>query len=293
MRRGARQMLSALCSRLLPRCLCVAEPLPALGADLARTTVVRAVLRRLYGRPVPDRLFQSRHRRRDHRRRPFGCARTPGTELNPFWPVVLSLNATRAQNQCMQDGWFFSTVPDPADLLNTPSGSRRKTAGSIPRRAGDRQDLLFSSSEDDTVEHGVVEARCRLLPQGRRAGCQYQSSRRTTRPRMPSSSRRAMSLRHRRAALSQRLRLRSGKAILEEFYGPLQARPAVVEANFLRFEQAPFLVRPDRQQFRREGHRLYPHELPRRVRLRGAHRLSRLPARARRGRGAVRQRLRL
>ncbi len=94
---------------------------------------------------------------------PYGCAHTPGSELNPFWLVVLSWNAYRAQNQCMEDGWFFSNVPDPGAMAEY--AERLAADGRIdPLEAlhGDRL-YIFSSRKDDTVERGVVEAAGRLL----------------------------------------------------------------------------------------------------------------------------------
>ena len=88
---------------------------------------------------------------------PYGCARTPGGDLNPYWPAVLALNLTRALNKCMEDGWFFSSVPDAGDLFDYTKNVAASDKIDPVDALKDDKVYLFSSSRDDTVERGVVE----------------------------------------------------------------------------------------------------------------------------------------
>jgi hypothetical protein len=219
-----------------------AEPLPALGADLTRTTVsglssgayMAGQFQIAYSRLVTGAAIIAGG--------PYGCARTPGSELNPFWAVVLSWNSHRAQNQCMEDGWFFSSVPDPAGLVDY--AKRIAQDGKIDPLDALRADRLyiFTSRKDDTVEPGVVEA---ALAFYRKAG-------------VPEAN--ISFVMHDKAAhafLTETVGLACGqagppfindcdfdqaKAVLQQLYPTLQpARPAI-DASFVRFEQAPFLT---------------------------------------------------
>jgi hypothetical protein len=225
-----------------PTCPASADPLPALGADLTRTTVsglssgayMAGQFQVAYSTLVTGAGIVAGG--------PYGCARTPGTELNPFWQVVLSWNAYRAQNQCMEDGWFFSSVPDPAGLV--AYAEQIAQDGKIDPLAALRSDKLyiFSSRKDDTVERGVVEATTAFyrkagvpeanisfvidekaahsfLTEGETPACG------TTGP-----------------PFLNGCHYDQAKAVLQQLYGELQpARPAV-DASFVRFEQAPFLA---------------------------------------------------
>lgn len=91
---------------------------------------------------------------------PYGCARTPGARLNPFWfQQVLFWNLKRAMDSCMDDGWwFYSTVPSPSYLFDYASGLASKgRIDPISNLANDKI-YLFTSSADETVHSGVVEA---------------------------------------------------------------------------------------------------------------------------------------
>jgi hypothetical protein len=91
---------------------------------------------------------------------PYGCARTPGSQLNPFWfQQVLAWNLQRALNACMDDGgWFYSTVPSASSLFDHASQlSSQSRIDPIGNLAAHKV-YLFTSSEDATVHTGVVEA---------------------------------------------------------------------------------------------------------------------------------------
>lgn len=218
-----------------------AEPLPAIGADPARTTVsglssgayMAGQFQVAYSRLIIGAGIVAGG--------PYGCARTPGTELNPFWAVVVSWNAARAQSQCMEDGWFFSTVPDPAGLVDY--AERLARDGRIDPLDALRADKLyiFTSRKDDTVERGVVDA---ALAFYRKAG-------------VPEANIRFVV--HDKAAhafLTEADGPACGtagppflndcdydqaKAILEQVYPELQPPRPEVETSFVHFEQAPLL----------------------------------------------------
>jgi hypothetical protein len=239
-RRAAFPLLAIL-AFTLQACPASSEPLPALRADLTRTTVsglssgayMAGQFQIAYSRLVIGAGLIAGG--------PYGCARTPGTELNPFWAVVLSWNSYRAQNQCMEDGWFFSSVPDPAGLVEYAEHvARDGKIDPLEALRGDRV-YIFSSRKDDTVERGVVEATAAFY---RKAGVPE-----------PNIS----FVIHDKAAhsfLTETEGLACGqagppflndcdydqaKAVLQQLYTTLQpARPAV-DASFLRFEQTPFL----------------------------------------------------
>lgn len=171
---------------------------------------------------------------------PYACAFTPGAELNPFWHVVLSLNLSRAQSRCMEDGWFFSSVPRASVLIT--QAKRLADADKIDPLAGLPADkvYLFSSSADETVERGVVEGAVFFY---RAAGVPRENIR---------------FVKHGRAAhafLTESEGAACGtsgapylndcdydqaKAILEWVHGPLQPAAEPKPENFLRFQQAEF-----------------------------------------------------
>jgi hypothetical protein len=142
----------------------------------------------------------------------------------------------------MEDGWLFSTVPAPADLLDHARQLAKE--GRIGPLDSLKQDkvYLFSSKADDTVERGVVEAAATFY---REAG-------------IPDAN--IVFEKHATAAHAFIVEtgdqncgtagppylndcdIDQAREILEELYGALQPAAQPVEANFHRFEQAPFLA---------------------------------------------------
>jgi hypothetical protein len=244
MRRSARQMLSIFLFVTAAALPAHADPLPALGVDLSRTSVaglssgayMAGQFQIAYSRLVIGAGIVAGG--------PFGCARTPNTELNPLWTVVLTLNATRAQNNCMKDdwGWFFSSVPDPADLLDY--AERLAAAGKIDPLDALKADkvYLFSSKADDTVEPGVVEAAASFY---RKAGIPdaniiFEKNDKAAHAFIVQTGKQSCGTAG--PPYLNDCDIDQAREILEEFYGPLRPPAAVVEANFLRFEQEPFLA---------------------------------------------------
>ncbi|WP_245297154.1 MULTISPECIES: poly(3-hydroxybutyrate) depolymerase [Rhodomicrobium] len=252
-RRGTFRAAALFVFSLLSLRPSLAEPLPGVSADLMRTSVsglssgayMAGQFQVAYSQIVIGAGLVAGG--------PYGCADTPGTELNPFWLVVLSWNLARAENKCMEDGWFFSTVPDPKDLL--ARAKRLEEEGRIDPLKSLAQDklYLFSSRKDDTIESGVVEAAAEFY---RRAGIQAANTDFVI---------------HDKAAhafLTESQGLACGTtgtpfindcdydqagAILERLMGPLKPAGEAVEAHFQRFEQRPFLDRLPDADFDDEG----------------------------------------
>jgi hypothetical protein len=218
-----------------------AEELPALGADANRITVsglssgayMAGQFQIAYSRTVTGAALVAGG--------PYGCAQTPGTELNPFWPVVLSLNLARAQNNCMEDGWWWwSSVPSASSLFG--HAESLAGAGGIDPLDGLAADkvYLFSSSADDTVERGVVEAAVRFY---RKAGVPDANIRFDKNDKAahafliegndpPCGSEGEPYLNG--CGLDQ------ARAILDWLLGPLQPAGTAQEASFIRFGQGRF-----------------------------------------------------
>jgi poly(3-hydroxybutyrate) depolymerase len=94
-----------------------AEVLPALKADLSRTSVsglssggyMAGQFQVAYSKTVIGAGIVAAG--------PFGCARSAGAEAVPFFPTAVALNATQAQTGCMADHLSALGVLDPKRLL--------------------------------------------------------------------------------------------------------------------------------------------------------------------------------
>lgn len=232
--------LLAILALAVPVYPAFAQPLPPLGADLTRTTVsglssgayMAGQFQIAYSRLVIGAGLVAGG--------PYGCARTPGSELNPFWLVVLNWNAQRAQNQCMEDGWFFSSVPDAAGLAQY--AERVAEEGKIDPLTALRGDKLyiFSSRKDDTVERGVVEAAVAFYKKAGvpEANISFVTNDKAAHSFLTESE--GPQCGTKGAPFLNDCDYDQAKAVLQQLYGTLQpARPAV-GASFLRFKQAPF-----------------------------------------------------
>ncbi len=155
-----RRFFASLAAALFLSHAAYAQDLPALGADLTRTTVsglssggyMAGQFHIAYSDIVKGAAIIAGG--------PYGCARTPGSELNPFWmQQVLAWNLRRALERCMDDGWWlFSTVPSISDLYGHAANlARRGVIAPLENLAAHRI-YLFTSSADDTVHSGVVRA---------------------------------------------------------------------------------------------------------------------------------------
>ena len=219
-----------------------AQPLPALGADLSRTTVsglssgayMAGQFQIAYSKLVIGAGIVAGG--------PYACAHTPGSELNPFWLVVVNWNVQRAQNQCMEDGLFFSSVPDPAGMVKY--AERLAASGRIDPLEALRADrvYIFSSRKDDTIEPGVVDAaqafyRKAGVPEANISFVRHEQAAHAflTDGETPACG-------HEGPPYLNGCRYDQAKAVLQQLYGTLQdARPAV-DASFVRFDQTPLLA---------------------------------------------------
>jgi hypothetical protein len=218
------------------------EPLPALGADLTRTSVsglssgayMAGQFHIAYSTLVTGAGIVAGG--------PYGCANAPGAAYIPYWPFALGMNLTRALNRCMEDGSFFNGVPGVSEL----AGQARRLAegGRIDAFDGLKGDKIyfFSGANDETVERAVVDRAAELyrelgVPEDHLAYVKHEKAA--------------------HAFITEEGGLACGvtgepfindcdydqaKAILETFYGPLQ-RPGGAPAGgkYQTFDQTAFL----------------------------------------------------
>jgi hypothetical protein len=218
-----------------------ADPLPALGADAARLTVsglssgayMAGQFQVAYSQSVIGAALVAGG--------PYGCARTPGTEFNPFWAVVETLNLNRAQNSCMEDGWWFwSTVPSAA-LLLTHAETLVKAGRIDPLSAlAADKTYLFSSSADETVERGVVEAADRFYREAGlgEANLKFEKNDRAAHAFLIEGNEPPCGTEG--PPFLNGCGEDQAKAILDWLIGPLQPAATPADQNFVRFDQEPY-----------------------------------------------------
>jgi acetyl esterase/lipase len=186
---------------------------------------------------------------------PYGCARTPGSQLNPFWfQQVLAWNLQRALNACMDDGgWLYSAVPSASALFDYASQlSLQGSIDPIDNLAAHKV-YLFTSSDDETVQSGVVESarefyRLAGVPD---ANIAFHES---------DSAAHAFITEDQGGAcgtvgppfLNDCDRDQAGE-ILNWLTGPLEARAKPDEAGFIHFPQAEFMADADRASMGEDG----------------------------------------
>ena len=219
-----------------------AQTLPPLGADLSRTTVsglssgayMAGQFQVAYSKFVTGAGIVAGG--------PYGCARTPNTELNPFFSVVVQLNQSRALNQCTKYGWSFlgQGVPDPADLADY--AKRLAAEGRIdPLEAlqGDKV-YIFSSRQDETVKSRVVEAARGFYRElgVAEANISFVTNEEAAHSFLTESG--APKCGTKGPPFLNDCDYDQAKVILQQLYGTLEpARPAV-DTSFVHFRQEPF-----------------------------------------------------
>jgi hypothetical protein len=242
MRRIAWQMVWLLLGAFAAGTAARADPLPGLGVDLSRTSVsglssgayMAGQFQVAYSQLVIGAGIVAGG--------PYGCAQTPNSELNPIWAVVLALNVERAQDNCMEDGWFFSTVPKPKYLARYAGQlAAQGKIDALDNLAADKV-YLFSSKADDTVERGVVEAAAKFY---RKAGIPeanilFEKNRKAAHAFIVENG--GNSCGTAGPPYINDCDIDQAREILQQIYGTLQPAAAPVEANFLHYEQAPFLA---------------------------------------------------
>jgi hypothetical protein len=230
-----------------------AEPLPALGADPNRTTVsglssgayMAGQFQVAYSHLVKGAGLVAGG--------PYACAHTPGSDFNPYWPLVLTWNLTRARTQCMQDGWLFSNVPSPATLFGYAKDLAER--GGIDPVSGlaDDKVYLFSSAADDRIETGVVEAANRFYREAGvpEANIRFEKHGRAAHAFLTEDDAPACGTPG--APYLNDCDIDQAKAILEWLMGPLQPAGTADPRSFAHFEQAPFADDPGAASLDNEG----------------------------------------
>ena len=220
-----------------------AQPLPALGADLARTSVsglssgayMAGQFQVAYSDIVTGAGIVAGG--------PYGCAQVPGSESNPNWPAVLTWNVNRALTQCMQDTgwfWFFSSIPSASGLVSRASALAQ--AGKIAPLEGlaAGKIYLFWGGNDGTVVRGVVETAEKFyrkagVPQGNIAFVTHGKAAHAF-----VTDDGGLTCGTAGAPFINDCDYDQAKAILTQMYGELQPAGAAVDANYLTFDQWPF-----------------------------------------------------
>jgi hypothetical protein len=231
----------------------VAQPLPALAADLGRTTVSG-----LSAGAYMAGQFQVAHSETVKGAGlvaggPYACAHTPGGEFNPFWTVVIPWNLSRALDRCMEDGWLFSSVPDADELLDYARKlARQGKIDPIDGLAGDRV-YLFTSSADGTVESGVVEvAKAFYLASGiADANVRYETHETAAHAFLTEGQ--GLACGQSGAPFLNDCDVDQAKAVLEWLYGPLEPAEEAAPGSFVRFEQALYASDPGDADLGSEG----------------------------------------
>ncbi|MGF1619288.1 MAG: poly(3-hydroxybutyrate) depolymerase [Rhodomicrobiaceae bacterium] len=230
-----------------------AQPLPALAADLDRTTVSG-----LSSGAYMAGQFQVAHSQTVIGAGlvaggPYACAHTPGGEINPFWAVVIPWNLHRAQNSCMEDGWLFSSVPDAGELLDHARKLARQ--GKIDPLDGlaDDRVYLFTSSADSTVESGVVEeAKAFYLAAGiADANIRYETHDSAAHAFLTEDQ--GLACGQSGAPFLNDCDFDQAKAVLEWLYGSLKPAGETPAGSFLRFEQGLYSSDPGNADLGSEG----------------------------------------
>jgi hypothetical protein len=172
---------------------------------------------------------------------PYGCAHTPGSEVNPYWPAVLSWNLARALNKCMEDGWFFSSVPDPNDLLSY--AKQLSDQGKIDPISDLKNDkvYLFSSGHDDTVERGVVDAADKFYLAAEVAAARIEYVKQDKAAHAFLTEDKGLACGQKGPPFINDCDYDQAGEILKWLLGPLNPPLMPVEMNYIRFEQQPFL----------------------------------------------------
>jgi poly(3-hydroxybutyrate) depolymerase len=235
-----------------------AEPLPALGADAGRVSVsglssgayMAGQFQVAYSGSVTGAGIVAGG--------PYGCARSPSGEMTPFWGVALSLNLTRAQNRCMEDGWLFSTVPAAGFLAGY--ASRLAEAGKIDPLSGLAADrvYLFSSRQDDTVERGVVEGAYAFYKKAGVPAANIDFVKRNDAAHAFLTEAEGLACGEEGPPFINRCGYDQAKAILEWLHGPLGAPAEPIADAFIAFEQTPFLAVPGEAGFSAQGFAYIP-----------------------------------
>jgi len=218
------------------------EPLPAIGADLNRTSVsglssgayMASQFQVAYSKLVIGAGIVAGG--------PYGCANTPGAAFNPFWPIVVGMNLNRALSRCMDDGSLFSGVPGANELADQAQSLAENNKIDPLSGLADDKVYIFSGAKDETVERAVVERAAELY---RKLGVPHDNIRFikddkaahafiTEDGGLPCGTRGAPYIND--------CDYDQAKGILETIYGPVGRPQTNAEHGYITFEQKPFLT---------------------------------------------------
>lgn len=216
------------------------EPLPALGANLAETSVSG----------VSSGAYMAGQFQVAHSKLvvgaglvaggPYGCAESVGAELTPYWSLVVMRNVGRALNACMSDTLSAFGVPSMARLVRRAES--RAEDGKIDSLDGLKADriYLFSGKKDQTVVRSVVEKAAAfyedvgvpksqiLVVKDPRAGHAFVTEESGTACEVSEPP------------FVADCDYDQAGAILTHIYGPLAAPTATLTGRFVVFDQRPF-----------------------------------------------------
>lgn len=216
------------------------EPLPALGADLSRTSVsglsagayMAGQFQVAYSSIVIGAGIVAGG--------PYGCANTPGTSYIPFWPYAQGMNLNRAVNHCMDDGSFFSGVPSAGELGR--QARRLAENGRIDPLDGLKGDkvYIFSGGNDETVERAVVERAAELyrelgVPEGNIAFVKHEQAAHAF-----ITEDGGLACGKSGAPFINDCDYDQAKAILEALYGALKGPAQAADNRYMTFDQTGF-----------------------------------------------------
>jgi poly(3-hydroxybutyrate) depolymerase len=216
------------------------EPLPALGADLSRTSVsglssgayMAGQFQVAYSSLVTGAGIVAGG--------PYGCANTPSASYIPFWPYAQGMNLNRAVNHCMDDGSFFSGVPGAGELGR--QARRLAESGRIDPLDGLKGDkvYIFSGGNDDTVERAVVERAAELyrelgVPEGNIAFVKHEQAAHAF-----ITDEGGLACGKGGAPFINDCDYDQAKAILETIYGALRGPAEAANSRYLIFDQTGF-----------------------------------------------------
>jgi poly(3-hydroxybutyrate) depolymerase len=147
---------SAIAAWLLPASR--AEPLPALKADLSRTSVsglssggyMAGQFHVAYSKTVIGAGIVAAG--------PFGCAKSAGADALPFFPAALALNAAQAQGGCMADTLSGFGVLDSGRLVGIAQAMEQDGKIDPLENLKRGKVYLYSGQNDRTVTAAVVRA---------------------------------------------------------------------------------------------------------------------------------------
>jgi poly(3-hydroxybutyrate) depolymerase len=213
-----------------------AESLPALGADISKTSVsglssgafMAVQFQVAYSKTVSGAGVIAGG--------PFGCAYTPGTEHNPNYALVLIENAARALTQCMQD----NGVPAASELVDRAASlAKADKIDPLEGLAADRV-YLFWGGRDTTVTRPVMNAANEFFIKAGvpAANIIFEENKKAAHAFVTEDS--GLPCGAPGAPYVNDCDYDQARAVLTQIRGPLKPAGKVVDANYVTFNQESF-----------------------------------------------------